>query len=205
MSKKDGIVIGNHYDKYNTRNPVARRMVAGFDRSLSELVEHAAPKSIHEVGCGEGYWSLRFLGKGIPVRGTDFSRDVIQIAKNNAASEGRSADIFEVKSIYDLDPAVDSADVVLCCEVLEHLEEPEKALERLMAISRRELILSVPNEPLWRILNVIRGSYLRDWGNTPGHLNHWSPGKFKKFISSRFRVLESRRPLPWTMLRCVPK
>jgi hypothetical protein len=58
----------------------------------------------------------------------------------------------------------------------------------------------VPHEPLWRILNVARGAYVQDLGNTPGHLNHWSRAGFKRLLSAHGQVVETRSPFPWTML-----
>ena len=51
---------------------------------------------------------------------------------------------------------------------------PEATLAEMARVARRHLLVSVPREPLWRGLNMARGAYLRDLGNTPGHVNHWS-------------------------------
>jgi hypothetical protein len=66
--------------------------------------------------------------------------------------------------------------------------------------TRGHLLVSVPREPLWRMLNVARGAYVRDLGNTPGHLNHWSKRSFTKLLSRYGEVAERRSPFPWTML-----
>jgi hypothetical protein len=102
-------------------------------------------------------------------------------------------------------PADDSAPLVLCCEVLEHLEFPERAVNVLADIADPYLIASVPREPLWRILNMLRGSYIKDFGNTPGHLNHWSRDGFLRILKKRFEILEIKSPLPWTMALCRAK
>jgi len=60
----------------------------------------------------------------------------------------------------------------------------------------------VPREPIWRILNIARGKYIGDLGNTPGHVNHWSRRGFIDLLSRRFDVVEVRSPLPWTMALC---
>lgn len=201
----DGVVVGNAYDKYGSKNPIVKRLMAGFDNSLSQLVAKASPKDIHEVGCGEGYWSLKWSAQNIQVRGTDFSPTVIEIAKQNAADKGISEDIFEVRSIYDLEETQDSAELVVCCEVFEHLEQPELGIEALRAVVDNYLILSVPREPIWRMLNLARARYIGALGNTPGHLQHWSSRSFVKFVSNYFDVLEVQKPLPWTLLLCRPK
>jgi 2-polyprenyl-3-methyl-5-hydroxy-6-metoxy-1,4-benzoquinol methylase len=203
-AKEDGVVIGNAYDKYGSKNPVVRWMMNGFVTALSDLVAMAKPKSIHEIGCGEGYWVLRWNEQGLNTRGCDFSNDVIEIARENAIGRGLPTSLFEPRSIYDLNSNQDSADLIVCCEVLEHLENPEAGLEALQRVVKKSLILSVPREPLWCALNLARGKYISCGGNTPGHIQHWSRAKFIRLVSKYFEVIEVRSPLPWTMLFCRP-
>ena len=198
---EDGILIGNQLDKDEVSNPIARRMVAGFDAALAGLVAaiQPPPASVHEVGCGEGRLSRRLHAQlGIEVRATDFSRELI--AENMA--RGEVGVRYAARSIYELDPADDRADVVICCEVLEHVERPVDALASLRGLEARDYILSVPREPLWRVLNLARGKYIGTLGNTPGHLNHWSRRGFVNFLMrGGFRVERCLQPLPWTMVR----
>jgi glycosyltransferase involved in cell wall biosynthesis/SAM-dependent methyltransferase len=200
-----GVVIGNTYDKYGSRNPIVRRMMNDFDTALSDLVAISAPQSIHEIGCGEGYWVLRWAEKGLCARGCDFSEKVIRIARENASRRGLPNALFEARSIYDLDVRHDGADLVVCCEVLEHLHNPAQALQSLARVVGRHLIVSVPREPVWRALNLARGKYLTRLGNTPGHIQHWSSAGFVKLVSEYFEVIEVRKPFPWTMLLCRPR
>lgn len=199
---ENGVVIGNVFDKYGSRNPLVRLIMRGFGSALDELVYRVAPGTINEVGCGEGFWVLRWNEQGFAARGCDFSSQVIALAQGNAVRHGMSPDLFERRSIYELDPQRDSADLVVCCEVLEHLDRPKDALQALQKTVRRNLIVSVPREPLWRVLNVARGKYLSDWGNTPGHVQHWSRYGFVGLIEQYFEIVEVRSPLPWTMLLC---
>jgi 2-polyprenyl-3-methyl-5-hydroxy-6-metoxy-1,4-benzoquinol methylase len=203
--EEDGVVIGNAYDKYGSRNPIVKWMMSGFESALSEFVSKASPDSIHEIGCGEGYWVLRWNEQGMSARGCDFSKGVIEIARENAINRGLSPSLFESRSIYNLDAAQDSADLVVCCEVLEHLENPEAGLQALQRVTKQHLIISVPQEPLWCALNLVRGKYITRWGNTPGHIQHWSKSGFVQLVSQYFEVVETRSPLPWTMLLCRPR
>ena len=203
--KENGIVVGNAYDKYGSRNPIVKWMMKGFESALSDLVVKASPHAIHEVGCGEGYWVLRWNEQGMAARGCDFSTQVIELARENAVGRGLSPSLFEPRSIYDLDASRDSADLVVCCEVLEHLEHPDAGLQALQRVVDRHLIISVPKEPLWCALNLARGNYIGHWGNTPGHIQHWSKGGFIKLVSKYFDVIEVKSPLPWTMLLCKPR
>ena len=157
-----------------------------------------APRTVHEVGCGEGRLSRQLHARlGIPIRASDFSSTLV--AENQTRAE--SGVDYVARSIYDLEPASDRADLIVCCEVLEHLERPEDALAALRAVSAAAYIFSVPREPLWRVLNLARGQYLGALGNTPGHLQHWSRRAFVRFLKAgSFKVTACRQPLPWTMV-----
>ena len=203
LSEK-GVMVGNTFDKYHSGNPIVRKIMHGFESTLLELVDDANPSSIHEVGCGEGYWVLRWAEQGKTVRGSDFSNTVIDLAKSNAFERKLSADLFKQQSIYDLQPEQDSADLIVCCEVLEHLEQPEEALHVMQKITQKYAIFSVPREPIWSILNMARGKYWSDFGNTPGHIQRWSQREFIKLVSQYFDVEQVRAPFPWTMLLCSP-
>jgi 2-polyprenyl-3-methyl-5-hydroxy-6-metoxy-1,4-benzoquinol methylase len=192
---------GNVYDKYGTSNPVARRLMAGFMGQLDELVERTGAKDAHEVGCGEGELAIRLARRGIRMRGTDAFPKVLEEARARAAAAGVEID-FEAIPVEDLEPDRHSAELIVCCEVLEHLEDPERALDVLAGLARPWLLASVPREPLWRALNLARLSYVGELGNTPGHLNHWSKRDFVRFLTRRFEVTELRSPTPWTMVLC---
>jgi 2-polyprenyl-3-methyl-5-hydroxy-6-metoxy-1,4-benzoquinol methylase len=94
---------------------------------------------------------------------------------------------------------------MICCEVLEHLDEPHTALKALQKVVSNHIIMSVPREPLWRFLNLIRGKYILSAGNTPGHVQHWSRTAFLELVSQYFDVIEIRSPLPWVMVLCRSK
>jgi len=85
-------------------------------------------------------------------------------------------------------------------EVLEHVPDPEHTISEMARIARGHLLVSVPREPLWRALNMARGAYVKDLGNTPGHLNHWSKRSFAALLSRYGTVQEARSPFPWTMV-----
>jgi 2-polyprenyl-3-methyl-5-hydroxy-6-metoxy-1,4-benzoquinol methylase len=203
---EDDVLAGNAYDKYNTRNPVARRMVDGFLDTACSLLASTGATDVHEVGCGEGLLSLEFADHiaNLVQRGSDFSTQVIDAARRNAEQAGRAIE-FKVASVYDLNPAHDAAECMVCCEVLEHLEEPDRALRVLARLAQPWLLVSVPREPLWRALNMLRGKYLTAAGNTSGHLQHWSSRSFRRFLEREVEIVEFRRPVPWSMALCRAK
>jgi 2-polyprenyl-3-methyl-5-hydroxy-6-metoxy-1,4-benzoquinol methylase len=198
---ESGIVAGNTYDKYGTGNPVARYLMRRFLDSVNTLIESVKPDNIHEVGCGEGHLSRILCQYRVPIQASDFSSRIIDIARTQEQIDDCQIN-WKVASIYELTPEKDAAHLVVCCEVLEHLPDPDAALEILHRLASPYLLVSVPREPLWRCLNVLRGKYIAQGGNTPGHINHWGKHSFTGLISRYFEVLTVRSPLPWTMIMC---
>ncbi|WP_069707169.1 class I SAM-dependent methyltransferase [Burkholderia seminalis] len=202
---EQGIVVGNNYDKYGSTNPIVRRLMRGFDTALTDVVTQAAPSSIHEIGCGEGYWVLQWQQQGLQATGSDFSGRVIELARENAVARGVDPSHFSRQDVYRIEAQDVHADLVVCCEVLEHLEQPEVALHKIHALGARHVIFSVPREPVWSAMNLARGKYISAFGNTPGHVQRWSKQAFIAFVSTRFDIVCVRTPLPWTMLLCRPR
>lgn len=195
-----GTVLGNVYDKYSSRNPVARFLFKGFLSSLRRCLEEVPETLILEVGCGEGHLAELILEWRPRSRiiGVDLSTCLFSTAPSFEADLE-----FAVQSIYELGFPDRSFDLVIGAEVLEHLEEPRRALRELQRVARRYVLLSVPREPIWRLMNMARLAYWSDWGNTPGHLQHWSSDRFIKLVEEYFEVVRIERPLPWTMILAV--
>lgn len=185
--------------KYNG-NPIYRKLINGFMISLLQLIEKTGKTDIYEFGCGEGQLMGVLYQNGYKVAGFDLDKTSVQIAKENFLSRGWLADI-QIGNVYQKESEhTYRGGVIICCEVLEHLEKPEKALKNIKDKSDEYFIVSVPREPLWCILNFIRGKYIKNLGNTPGHINHWSKRKFVKLCSKYGKVVEVKSPLPWTMV-----
>ena len=199
MTAGSTVPTGNTFDKYGSTNPVVRRLMSGVQRTLDELFAEAAPESVLDIGCGAGVlteqWAQR-LGSGRVV-GTDLQDPKLEA---EWAARARPNLRFEAMPVESLSFADDEFDLVAATEVLEHVDHPEAAVAEMARVARRWLLVSVPHEPLWRALNMARGAYLRDLGNTPGHLNHWTRSGFVGMLGAYGEVVQTRSPFPWTML-----
>ncbi len=196
---EDGVVTGNTYDKYGSSNPVVRRLMARFERDLDELFELAAPSSVLDVGCGEGVlvhrWAQRLGDRRVV--GIDLEEESIQAGWAERQAPNLE---YRVMEAANLPFAANEFDLASAIEVLEHVPDPEHTLEEMARCAERHLLVSVPREPLWRMLNMARGAYWSKLGNTPGHLNHWSRQSFVALLARYGEVVEVRSPFPWTML-----
>ena len=196
----EGTVTGNTYDKYGSENPVVRRLMARFRRDLDALWARAAPASVLDVGCGEGVltheWA-RSLGDGRVV-GIDLEDPALRA---QWALRGAPNLEYRVMRAEGLPFGDGEFALAAAIEVLEHVPDPEATLREMARVARGgHLLVSVPREPLWRALNLARGAYVRELGNTPGHLHHWSRRGFAALLARHGHVVEARSPLPWTML-----
>jgi SAM-dependent methyltransferase len=195
----EGVVTGNTYDKYGSTNPLVKRMMAGFEGALDDLFALADPASLLDVGCGEGVlvheWAQR-LGERRVV-GIDLEEDSLQAGWSERQAPNLEYRVMRAENLPFADNEFDLASAI---EVLEHVPDPEHTLAEMARCAERHLLVSVPREPLWRMLNMARGAYWPALGNTPGHLNHWSRRSFVALLSRHGVVVEVRSPFPWTML-----
>jgi 2-polyprenyl-3-methyl-5-hydroxy-6-metoxy-1,4-benzoquinol methylase len=193
------VPTGNTFDKYGSTNPVVRRLMASFESTLDDLFSRASPRSVLDVGGGEGVLTERWaerLGEGRVV-GIDLEDPKLQ-----AHWSARILPNLEFRTMpaENLPFADGEFDLAAAIEVLEHVPDPDHTVSEMARVSRGHLLVSVPREPLWRALNLARGAYVRDLGNTPGHVNHWSRRSFVRLLGRHGTVRQVRTPFPWTML-----
>jgi SAM-dependent methyltransferase len=191
------VPTGNTYDKYGSTNPVVKRLMARFERDMFELLDMAAPASILDIGCGEGVlteqWADRTPGRVVGIDLEDPKLRAEWKRRERPNLEFHAGDAHRTKY------ADGDFEATTAMEVLEHVPDPEGVLAEMARVASRWVLVSVPREPLWRGLNMARGAYLRDLGNTPGHLNHWSKRSFAKLLATHGEMVELRSPFPWTM------
>jgi 2-polyprenyl-3-methyl-5-hydroxy-6-metoxy-1,4-benzoquinol methylase len=194
-----GVVTGNTYDKYGSNNPVVKRLMANFESTLDELFSIASPTSLLDVGCGEGVlvheWATRLGDKRVV--GIDLEEPSIQAGWAERQAPNLEYKIMQAENLPFADGEFDVATAI---EVLEHVPDPEHTVAEMARVASRWLLVSVPREPLWRGLNLARGAYIKQLGNTPGHLNHWIKRSFIAMLTQHGEVVQARSPFPWTML-----
>lgn len=190
---------------------IGAKLLDGYFRVVNELLKASGkldskkPLKVIELGCGEGYSTQR-LHKMFPKKTSFHASEYVPELVPKAQALNPAIEVIE-ESIYELTHKDNTFDVVFLPEVLEHLDYPAEALLEIKRVLKDDgvLILGVPREPLWRGLNMARGKYLKDLGNTTGHLNHWSAHGLVKYLEKNFGpVIERRNPLPWTIVLAKP-
>ena len=185
---------------------VGGKLIDNYFQNVKRLVEtsglaQADSAKAVEIGCGEGFSTQRLRGmlpESIELEASEYVASMLP----NARAINPGMTITE-ESVYDLQHDDGSFDLVFLLEVLEHLDYPDKGLAELARVTKSGgyMVLGVPREPLWCALNMARFKYLSRFGNTPGHLNHWSTSGVRKYVEQHFGpVVTVKTPLPWTLL-----
>jgi ubiquinone/menaquinone biosynthesis C-methylase UbiE len=187
-----------NYTKHSSNNPLQKFLLDNFYKELFRMVGKKKIESVLDAGSGEGITLRKFKDKKIGKKheGIEYMDEAIQIGKKV------NPDIVIKKGdINKLPYADNSFDLVLCNEVLEHLENPQNALNELMRVSKKYLILSVPNEPWFTFQRIARGKNVFRLGAHPEHLQHWTHGGFIKFLrKNKLKVLSKKAPFAWTLV-----
>ncbi len=183
----------DNFEKHTSKNPLKKFFISNFFNILLAQIRNLKIQSVLDVGCGEGFTlnKLKENKIGKIYEGIDYSKEAIDLGKKAYPDLHISQG-----NIYNLKYKDNSFDLVICSEVLEHLEDPQKALKELSRVSKKYILLSVPNEPWFYIFNYTQ------WGKDIGHINKWTSLGFKKFIQqkSSAKILSLKTPFPWTVI-----
>lgn len=194
--------MSSNLDKHTSNNPLVKFLNGRLVQVICDLTLDVQPKKILDAGCGEGFTVNKIVqqNKGTEITGLDIEKDALAYAKD--INPGIK---FIEGSVYELPFEDDQFDIVILSEVLEHLDDPLKALDEVKRVSSGYSVISVPHEPYFRIGNMMRFTYLSDFGNTPGHINNWTKKQFLNLLSERFDVIKVKTPLPWVSALCRKK
>ena len=191
-----------NYQKHTNPNPLQRWLINRFQLRVADLVafsvgQPGATPYCLDVGCGEGY-VLKYLRNKLPyirLYGMDLDKEALKLARaHNSDTPLYRGDVLNL-------PFADgSFDMVICLEVLEHLESPWLAVDELARVSSRELLVSVPNQPFFSLANFLRGKNWPTWGDDPEHVQHWGGKSFASLMGERVAIERVVYSFPWVMV-----
>lgn len=185
-------------EKHLNTNPLMRHVLERFNKDIVSIVARLSPQKTLDAGCGEGFTTIA-VGRRFPeasITAIDIGQEQIDYAQKNHSLKNIK---YSQGDLYNLPFKEGSFDLVMCNEVLEHLEDYATALNKLMELSNKYLLVSVPNEPWFRIMSLLRLKYLPTWGNHPDHVNNWTASQFRKMISQHGQILRFKRSSVWNI------
>jgi 2-polyprenyl-3-methyl-5-hydroxy-6-metoxy-1,4-benzoquinol methylase len=167
---KELIKKGSDEHKYTNKNFFHRLFLNRFLDTAFYEINQINPKTILDFGCGEGFFLKGMKDRGLSgkeILGLDIRKESLERAKKRVPEyDFRQLDLFQIN------PDKFRFDLVMAVEVLEHLYEPETYLKRLVSLSAKNVLFTVPFEPWFRVMNFLRGRDILRLGNHPEHVNH---------------------------------
>jgi len=191
--------MSGNLQKYKSKNIIQKMLINKFLYNVYRLITLTKVESILDLGCGEGIVIkyLRDIDSNLKFEGVDINEEAVGLAKST------NPDVkFQIKDINELQYNVNSFDLVMLIEVLEHLEDPGVVLNEIKKFSNKYLIFSVPWEPFFSIANFLRGKNILRGGNDPEHLHKWSRDQIVTFANNYLSVTKVTSSFPWTIVLC---
>jgi len=194
-------IASNFFEKSKSKYPLVKLASNLFDKDLLYLISLTKAKSLYSFGCGRGNNERLIKDRfgHMNIVGSDLELESIKEAKQ-LHPEFK----FVQDDITNSRQKSDSFDIVTAFEVLEHLEDPEKAVKECRRVSKKYCLFSVPNEPFWRLANLTRLAHVKRLGNSPGHLQNFSRGDIRRLLNKHFskvKIITSGIIL-WNMAIC---
>lgn len=149
------------------------------------------------VGCGTSLLPLALVQKGCTVTVSDIVPDIIK----SFSEKGVPGFVLDLEHITDAS-VTGNYDIIIASEVLEHIRNPERAVEVLSRHTRRIIICS-PNSAFYRyrIHLMFAGRFFIQWKYSPAeHLRYWSHVDFLEWLSAM--DLRVRAVIPAMGLSC---
>jgi 2-polyprenyl-3-methyl-5-hydroxy-6-metoxy-1,4-benzoquinol methylase len=149
---------------------------------MMDLIEKHAGKTILDIGCGHGVYGKELLKKGYEYTGIESNEAYVREARKHVNVLHMEAE--------NLDFPDKSFDTVIMFEVLEHLEDPYAAMAEIVRVTRKNLIVSVPNlGPMVECVeyNVVMHHFLEST-----HVNFFTRPMLERFLGEYFPHVKVR-------------
>lgn len=170
-----------------------------FINNILSEIDSLQISSILDVGCGTGFMTKRLKAHSSNCIACDINISRLKLAREYTLSTIPlvAADITHLpfkKSTFDL---------LVVAEVLEHVPDTHAMLRELVDVSRRYVLITVPNEPIFRTANFFRGKNLTRFGNPEDHIHHFNMKSLKELLYEYFsEVVLKTNSTFWLMANC---
>jgi len=194
----------SNLNKYQCQQPFAVKRIDAFTSKVMQMVSHTRHSRILNLGCGEGYdiknlfekRQIEFnlcCGLDLNIKALKYSRKIVSAFRLDVVNG----------DVHHLPFKLNGFDLILCLEVLEHLMNPESVLEKISRSFKGACLFSTPYEPLYRLTRMLLlRKNIRNFGNHPEHVNHWSARGFRRLLEKYFEVEAVEKSFPWTIALC---
>lgn len=140
------ILYNEWHKKESTHGTADLIHLSNWHKEALQLCGELYNKKVLEVGCGQGDFTFFLHDKGADITGSDFSGFAVEKAIERNKVRKSAAD-FVVADAHSLPFENNVFDLVFSCECLEHVHDPQKALNELYRVLKPggKVILTTEN------------------------------------------------------------
>lgn len=131
--------------------------------------------SVCDVGCGSGYKLIRNFREYNPVVGVDVPETVEWLRQKHPKFTWLTERLEQPSSIR--------ADLVIACDVIEHVLDPDALITYIKSIRPRLVVLTTPERN-----QILAGRHFGPPGN-PSHIREWGYADFRRYVGDHFDIL----------------
>ena len=170
--------------KYTHKSRLYQWHIQAFMQQVYQLLAQTEAQSVLDAGCGEGFVTsyLARQNPALRLTGVDLNKEAIAYAQDHFGDLAH----FRTGSLYKLPFSDNAFDLIVCSEVLEHLDDTDRALSELKRVARRHVLITVPREPYFKWLNDLSRAF--GISPDPGHVHFWTKTTFQDLIRSHFNT-----------------
>ena len=162
---------------YQSRNPLERWIWHGKLEVMKKMLRRIDYKKVLDIGCGDG-GLLETLSPKSNYTGIDISPTQLAYFKSvlpQLRKQHPGKISLKLGDAKNLPFQTSTFDLVLACDVLEHVLEPQTTLHEIKRVLKPGgvALFSIPNEPVWQLLRLLTGRWPP---RSPDHINYIESG-----------------------------
>lgn len=157
---------------------------AWTDEWQKEVYEHAAGlarreniSSICDVGCGSAFKLMKHF--------SDYDTTGIDVEATVAFLKNKYPDRKWISAPFS-DRSLPQFDMVICSDVIEHVDDPDELFAFLVHLAKKYLVISTPAREKYE------GRYYYGPPSNPAHVREWTFAEFGRYASTKVNVIEHR-------------
>lgn len=168
------------------------------DKSQKEVYEYCKLfmkkynlNKVVDVGCGSGYKLVNILGEfdtiGIETEPCYSMLKMKYPLKKWLLSGEKEKSFIEY-------PILSNPDVVICCDVIEHIVNPDDLVNYLISLNAKYYIISTPCREILCKHPKFSKNYIKSYNGPPintCHVREWTMIEFQNYLNSKFTILYS--------------
>ena len=174
-------------EDYIIRNNIQKDGAGGDDKYQNDVYLFALDvmkknklTKISDIGCGLAYKFLKYFSN-YNLIGYEIEPILTSLKQKYPKNKW---------VLSDFNSTPDFTDLVICADVIEHVDDPDELMEFIKKMRPKHLIISTPDR------NILHKKHNRPLQGPPAskyHIREWTFEEFNEYISQHFKVISHKK------------